>query len=167
MNKAYLLIGGNLGDRLQNLSEARKRISESCGDISKMSGIYETAAWGIGSQPDFLNQAILLKTDLPPLELLKKLLETELQMGRVRLEKNGPRTIDIDILLYNDRIMTGPGLEIPHPRMHLRRFVLTPLAEISPRKKHPQLGLTITELLDRCPDPLTVTRYSTDVQKKP
>lgn len=167
MNKAYLLIGGNLGDRVRNLSEARERLQEACGTIRRMSALYETAAWGMGAQPDFLNQALLVETVLPPTELLHRLLEAERLMGRERGEKNGPRTIDMDILLYDSRVIAVPGLEIPHPRMHLRRFVLTPLAEISPRKRHPVLGLTIAELLAHCPDPLQVARYSTDVHKKP
>src|SRR5690349_9825209 len=105
MNEAYLLTGGNMGDRESNLARARELIGKKAGQVRKASGLYETAAWGKTDQPSFLNQALLVKTMLEPAQLLKELLEVEKQIGRVRLEKYGPRIIDIDILLYDNKVV--------------------------------------------------------------
>lgn len=156
MNKAYLLTGGNTGERKMELSRAVALIGTHSGKILKQSHLYETAAWGKTDQSPFLNQALLIETSLSAQELLKSILAIELQMGRERKEKYGPRNIDIDILLYNNDIISEPHLQIPHPEMTRRRFVLTPLAEIAPNLIHPTLHLSIKNLLDQCPDTLEV-----------
>jgi len=156
MNKAYLLTGGNLGNRLNNLSDARKLIEQYCGKIVQQSAIYKTAAWGFTDQPDFYNQALEIQTELHPKRLMQTLLTIEGQMGRKREIKFGPRIIDIDILLFNDEIIQQPHLAIPHPRLHERRFALTPLAEIAPNIIHPVLNKTIQQLLLESTDTLDV-----------
>jgi 2-amino-4-hydroxy-6-hydroxymethyldihydropteridine diphosphokinase len=155
MNKAYLLIGGNMGNRQQNLGRAVDLLGTP-GTVKRQSGLYETAAWGKTDQPSFLNQAILLETTLTARELLQAVLAIEEKMGRKREEKYGPRIIDIDILFYDSAIISEPGLIIPHPEMQNRRFALQPMQEIAPRLKHPLLKKTITELLKACPDKLEV-----------
>jgi 2-amino-4-hydroxy-6-hydroxymethyldihydropteridine diphosphokinase len=159
MNTAYLLIGGNLGDRAAYLQQAIKQIEALCGHITRTSSIYETAAWGNTNQPAFYNQAIQLTTSLPPETLLEQLLAIEIEMGRVRTQKYGPRTIDLDILMIDDKVLDTNTLTIPHPQLHNRRFALLPLAEIAPSLHHPILDKTVSELLVNCPDTL-------DVQKK-
>ena len=158
MNKAYLLTGGNMGNREKNLARAKKLISEQAGKVTRASSLYETAAWGKTDQPSFYNQALELETTLPPKDLLKLLLEIEKKLGRQRDEKYGPRTIDIDILLYGDQIFNDPQLRIPHPELQNRRFALTPLAEIGPGLVHPVFKKSITELHAICTDTLEVTR---------
>ena len=161
MNKAYLLTGGNLGDRERNLRQAIKQISLSAGTLLKESALYETAAWGLENQPRFLNQALVFETTLPPERLLVELLEIEQQIGRVRKEKYGPRLIDIDILLYDDLIVSSPSLKLPHPELANRRFALTPLAEIAGNLIHPVSGKSISQLLEECADPLAVRKKDT------
>lgn len=159
MNTAYLLIGGNLGDRAAYLQEAIKRIEALCGSITTSSSIYETAAWGNTNQPAFYNQALKLVTPLSPEALLEQLLAIELEMGRVRSQKYGPRTIDLDILMIDDKVLDTPNLTIPHPQLHNRRFALLPIVQIAPSLHHPVLDKTVSQLLVNCPDTL-------DVQKK-
>ncbi|MDB5207310.1 MAG: folK [Flavisolibacter sp.] len=160
MNKAYLLIGGNMGDREGFLSAARKRISEECGRIICQSSLYQTAAWGMENQPAFLNQALEIETQLNADELLTTILSVEETIGRKREIKYGPRTIDIDILLFNDELINSIGLIIPHPQMQARRFVLMPLCEIASNKIHPVLQKSIGQLLKECPDTLAVQKIS-------
>jgi 2-amino-4-hydroxy-6-hydroxymethyldihydropteridine diphosphokinase len=160
MHTAYLLIGGNLGDRQLNLQQAAQLVEENCGDIISISSVYETAAWGVTNQPSFLNQVLVLNTELESEELMHRLLAVEKELGRIREEKMGPRTIDIDILLIDDLILHTDHLTVPHPSLHQRRFALTPLAEVAPTKKHPILNKTIAELLTDCPDTLAVTKIS-------
>lgn len=157
MNKAYLLIGGNMGNRKQNLGRAVKLLS-SLGEISALSGLYETAAWGNTNQPSFLNQAVLLETRLTARDLLEAVLAIETKMGRRREQKYGPRIVDIDILFYNRDIIHEPGLNIPHPEIQNRRFVLEPMREIAGGMFHPVFGKTIEELAEVCEDKLKVVR---------
>lgn len=160
MHTAYLLIGGNLGDRFQNLQRALELIEENCGDIIAISSVYETAAWGVTDQPAFLNQAVVLDTELSPPDLMTNLLEIENKMGRLRHQKMGPRTIDIDILLMDDTVMNSDHLTIPHPSLHRRRFALVPLEEVAANIMHPVKNKTISELLTDCPDSLAVNKIS-------
>jgi len=160
MNSAYLLIGGNLGNRAEQLAMARKLIEEQCGKIVQASSIYETAAWGKTDQPAFLNQAIEVNTALNARRLIRCLLEVEKTMGRTRKEKYGPRLIDIDILLFNNEIHDQHFLVVPHPELQRRRFALLPLTEIAAGIIHPLLDKSVQQLLDECPDPLPVKKYS-------
>lgn len=156
INNAYLLIGGNMGDRLVLLQQAVSKIEASAGTILKKSSVYETAAWGKTDQHAFLNQALLVATGLEPEPLLHQLLAIEQEMGRQRKERFGPRLMDIDIIFFNKQVINTADLTVPHPQMHLRRFVLQPLAEIAPDYLHPQLNTTVQELLAVCTDPLKV-----------
>ena len=160
MNTAYLLTGGNMGDREKNLATARELIDKNCGTITLASSVYETAAWGKTDQPSFLNQALLIHTPLDADRLMQRILELEEEMGRVREIKFGPRIIDIDILLFNHDIISTAIVRIPHPEMPNRRFVLTPLVEIAASMMHPVLKKTIKELLNECPDTLPVKKCS-------
>ena len=161
MNKAYLLIGGNLGHRERNLSTAREFIEQYCGPVIQASSLYETAAWGKIDQPSFLNQALEIETGFTAEQLIKQVLEIEELMGRLRKEKYGPRIIDIDILLFNNEQYDLPFLKIPHPEMQNRRFALTPLAQIAGEVQHPVFKKSIFQLLKECPDTLDVTEYKT------
>lgn len=159
MNIAYLLIGGNIGDRRQSLKLAAKAIEAQCGTISRYSHIYETAAWGKQDQNSFLNQALELQTSLSAHELLDCVLQIEEDMGRIREIKYGPRTIDIDVLLFNDAVIDTSNLKVPHPELPNRRFTLQCLNDIAAKKKHPVSGKTIKQLLADCPDPLSVDKF--------
>ena len=160
MNTAYLLTGGNLGNRLNNLNTAKIYLEEICGQIISVSSIYETKAWGIKDQPDFYNQAIILETNSTPAELLKKIHVIEKKMGRKRKVKFGPRIIDIDILLYNNNIIKTKSLNVPHPFLPERRFALMPLAEIAGNVIHPVLQKTIQTILQECTDDSGVYKIS-------
>ena len=160
MNQTYLLTGGNEGDRFLHMQQARANIELICGRLLQVSSLYETAAWGITDQADFLNQVLLLETNLSPRQLLQAILSIEEKGGRIRTVKNAPRTIDIDILFYNDLVLDEPGLTIPHPRIPDRRFVLEPLNEISPDYRHPVLGKTMSQLLLECTDDLAVKKIA-------
>ncbi len=139
MNLAYLLIGGNLGNRINNLNAAKKCIETEIGKVIEASSIYETAAWGNKKQPDFLNQILIVKTKLSAKEIMQKILSIENKMGRIRTQKNASRIIDIDILFFNNEIIDQPGVMIPHPEIQNRKFVLVPLAALSPNLIHPIL----------------------------
>jgi 2-amino-4-hydroxy-6-hydroxymethyldihydropteridine diphosphokinase len=162
MNHAYLLIGGNVGDRMGRLQFALRLIEAELGNVRVVSSIYETAAWGKTVQPDFLNQALLVETELSALALMSAILDLELRMGRVRNDKYGPRTIDIDILFYDHDIINIQGLQIPHPQIQNRKFVLCPLFEIAPHFIHPILNKDIEALLEECTDLLDVKKISAD-----
>jgi len=158
MNIAYLLIGGNEGDRSAYLQETTRRIQTPGARILRQSSLYETAAWGKTDQPSFLNQALALETPMDAPALMKSLLAIEEQMGRKRTERYGSRTIDIDILFFNRDIIRLPWLTIPHPEVANRRFALQPMDEIAPDYVHPVLGRTIRQLLAECPDQLQVKK---------
>ena len=156
----YLSLGSNIGDRAENLNAAIDRL-RSVGEIIQVSSFYETEPVEFAAQAWFLNCVIALDTEKTPQELLASILDIEQQMGRRRAQKKGPRVIDIDILLFGNLIVDEPGLTIPHPAMHERRFVLEPLAEIAPDVRHSVLQRTIQELRDALPPGQTV-RPATD-----
>jgi len=156
MNAAYILIGGNLADRINNLAEARMNIEKDLGEIIKTSSIYETASWGITDQPDFLNQVLLVETTFSAEETMQLILSIENKMGRVRTEKNASRIIDIDILFFNDEIINQKDLTIPHPEIQNRKFALIPLNEIAPHFLHPVFKQSIQNLLSTSKDKLEV-----------
>ncbi len=162
MNRAYLLIGGNMGDRMANLKHACVEIEQRCGTIAARSSVYETAAWGIEDQPDFYNQALILNTSIFPERLMQLLLDIETSMGRTRTEEMGPRIIDIDILFIEDQLFNTKILLSPHPRMTQRRFALEPLAEIAPDVREPLTHKKIATLLAECTDPLEVRKLDNE-----
>src|SRR5262245_4980275 len=147
---AYIALGSNLGDREKNLDGAVELLRSSPGiTVKRVSSYYETEpVGGPSGQNSYLNAAAKLETRIEPGRLLEVLLQTEKQLGRVRAEKNAPRTIDLDLLLYDDVVSTGPDLILPHPRMHERLFVLEPLAEIAPNVVHPLLDCTPRDLME-------------------
>ena len=158
VNRVYLLLGSNLGNRHQLLETAIVHISERIGNISQSSGLYETAAWGKTDQPAFINQVVEVNTSISPQELLQKIQEIENQMGRIRYEKWGERIIDIDILYYADLVLDEENIKVPHPEIAKRMFTLAPLVEIAAGYRHPILLKTNQELLTECADPLEITK---------
>lgn len=159
MNVVYLSLGSNQGDRMQWIQKAIVLLNENCGPIIKMSSIYETAAWGLTEQPNFLNMVVELETTKAATELLTEIHHIEHLLGRQREVKWGQRTLDIDILLFNDEIIDLPGLSVPHPYLHQRLFTLKPLAEIAAGFVHPRLNKSIGELLLDTHDDLGVVKY--------
>jgi 2-amino-4-hydroxy-6-hydroxymethyldihydropteridine diphosphokinase len=160
MKKAFISLGSNVGDRKKNLGKAIRYINVSVGHIIDLSGIYETEPWGFESDEKFLNMVVEVISDLSPFEMMRNFLEIEKKLGRERFksERYTSRTIDIDLLFYQDLIITEPELTVPHPHLHLRRFVLEPLCQIDPDYIHPVFGKTVTELLANCPDEGEVTQ---------
>ena len=162
MNKVYLLTGGNMGDRMANIRTARAHIINSIGKILLESSVYESEPWGFKAEQSFLNQVLLVETDLLPLELLEKCQQIENTMERVRAsDQYISRTMDIDILFYNSEIIELPQLVIPHNRLHERKFTLEPLNEIAPDFVHPKLNKKVAELLLSCNDSSKVSIYTT------
>jgi 2-amino-4-hydroxy-6-hydroxymethyldihydropteridine diphosphokinase len=147
MKIAYLGLGSNLGDRDANLAEAITRLTNEGVRVLRVSPIWETAPRDVLDQPWFLNQVIEVESDLFPRQLFRRIQRIEREMGRQKRTPKGPRLIDIDILLFGNAVVESPDLEIPHPRMTERRFVLAPLAELAPDLRHPVLKSTIRELL--------------------
>jgi 2-amino-4-hydroxy-6-hydroxymethyldihydropteridine diphosphokinase len=157
-HNVYLSLGSNLGDRVKNLRDAIAVLRKAGVDVTRISSIYETEPVDYLDQPWFLNIAVEAETELPGVALLKGLRQIEADMGSNKLVPKGPRLIDLDILLYGDETIKTPELQVPHPRMHLRRFVLEPLAEIAPNVRHPVSGLSATEMLANSPDKSTVRK---------
>ena len=160
MHNVFLMTGSNVGDRVAMLRQAGDHISEKIGRIIKLSSFYETEPWGFKDKTAFVNQALEVLTGLAPMELLEQVLRIERLMGRTRDGKGyKPRQIDIDILFYDDLIMNGNDLVVPHPRIRERQFVLIPLAEIAKDLIHPVFRKPIQELLVNCSDNSWVRPY--------
>ena len=153
LKKAYISLGSNSGDKLKNLQKAVSLLKERAGGITKVSAVYKTPSWGFEAD-DFLNACMEIDTDLHPQELLEILLNIERHLGRIRSGQNGyqSRNIDLDILFYNGEVIDESDLQIPHPHLEKRRFVLQPLNDIAPKFVHPLLKKDISELLDSCED---------------
>lgn len=162
MNEVYLCLGGNLGNCLANLNRACALIADKVEEVEQLSSVYQSQAWGMNNAPDFYNQVIKVKTNFSAQELLPVLLEIEKNMGRERRESTTyqSRLIDIDILFFNKKIIETNTLHIPHPRLHLRKFVLEPLNEIASDFMHPVLNKTISALLHECADSGEVKKLS-------
>ena len=150
MNLVYLSLGSNIGDREAHLREAIAQLG-AVGRVTAISSIYETEPVEFTRQSNFLNCAVALETNLPPSDLMSRLLDIERTLGRERIQRKGPRTIDIDVLLCGDLVLESANLTIPHPAMAQRRFVLEPLAEIAPEVVHPVAKKTIRQLLEELP----------------
>lgn len=159
----YLSLGSNLGNREQNLEEAVRRAS-TLGRVVAVSSFYETEPVEVTDQPWFLNCVLALETTAEPAQLMRELLRIEHEMGRQRLVKKGPRSIDIDILLFGNAVVNTPDLTIPHPEMTRRRFVLEPLAEIAPDLLHPVSQKTVTLLLAELAPGQRVQKYEPGIR---
>ena len=158
MAEVYILLGGNVGDKCKIFTETREMIGDCIGNLTKSSSIYVTEPWGFESDL-FWNQALVIETLLLPLEILQITQSIETAMGRIKIvEYYEPRTMDIDLLFYDDLLMETPELTLPHPRIAERKFVLVPLNEIAPEKRHSVNGLTVREMLNICNDPLKVEK---------
>lgn len=157
----YLLLGSNLGDRLQVLADTQKEIEENVGSIVKASNIYETEPWGISNQPSFYNQVLQINTELSPHNLLKSLQLIEHKIGKIKLGKWRERLIDVDILYYNQELIDDEELTLPHPEIQNRRFTLVPMCELNADFIHPVLQKPQRELLANCQDQLKV--WSLDI----
>ncbi|HTK19019.1 MAG TPA: 2-amino-4-hydroxy-6-hydroxymethyldihydropteridine diphosphokinase [Mucilaginibacter sp.] len=158
MIDVFLLLGSNLGDREAYLLKAIDLIDTELGKVSQKSSIYETGAWGKTDEPNYLNQVVQVKTMLSAQQVLENILQIETKMGRVREEKWGSRIIDIDILFYGQDIISEPGLIVPHPELHNRKFTLEPLSEIAPDLQHPMLKKSIFRLKSELKDNLIVKK---------
>lgn len=163
MPTLFLGLGTNQGNRSRQLSIARGLCRQFFGELTGISPIYTTKAWGVEDQPDFLNQVIKISTELNPSICLTSALAIENLMGRVRQTHWGPRVIDVDLLYYDDQLIDTPKLSLPHPRIHERRFVLQPLVAIAPEWIDPKHQKTATQLLNECKDPLAVQLYDGQV----
>ena len=161
MNEVYLQLGSNIGDRLDNLDQSIKIITERIGNVLEKSSVYESTPWGVENQRNFLNQVIFVKSNFDPYTILDLVLQIEKDMGRIRIEKWGERIIDIDILFIDDLIIESENLCIPHEFIAKRKFVLQPMCEIAPVFIHPKLNKTISQLLEECIDEEKVNVYAT------
>jgi len=157
MNGIYIIIGGNLGDRLALIEDCKHKIEKEIGIISRSSSIYESASWGETDNPNYLNQVLYIESNFSAKEVLEKALEIEKELGRTRDKKWESRLIDIDILFFNDEIIDEKDLKIPHPHLQNRKFVLVPLNEIASEFIHPVFKKSVSYLLSICQDKLKVT----------
>lgn len=157
-HKVWLLLGTNLGNRMENLMAATGAIRTFLGTVIKQSHVYETEPWGRTHQPLFFNQVLLIQTPSSALETLHHIKQIEFLLGRDGREKWAPRTLDIDILFFDALNVESPLLTIPHKHLHERRFTLEPLCEIDPDLMHPVFNKTVAELLAACTDPLSVSK---------
>jgi len=160
MNIIYIQLGSNMGNRKSYIEKSMQQIEQEIGNIICSSKIYESSPWGVSIQNHFLNSVIKIESELSSSILLKKLQEIENNLGRVRLRKWGERTIDIDILFYNNEIIKTEKLNIPHPLLHERKFVLIPLSKIAPNYIHPILKKNVSDLLSECKDSQQVLEYA-------
>ena len=160
MNTVYIQLGSNIGERESFIAKSMEQIEENIGEIITESSIFETTPWENENQNNFLNSVIKIKTTFDAFKVLKKSQEIENNLGRVREEKWGKRTIDIDILFYNNEIINTTKLNIPHPLIQKRKFVLVPLSEIAPNYIHPILKKNISTLLSECKDNQKVLDYA-------
>lgn len=158
MINVFLLLGSNLGNRELFLQQAVQLIEQNIAPVTKASGIYETQSWGKTDEPDYLNQVVQLQTELPAQTVLERILNIEIMLGRKRDLKWGSRIIDIDILFYGDKIINEPGLIVPHPELHNRRFTLEPLEELAPDLIHPVLKRSVLKLKKELKDGLIVKK---------
>lgn len=159
MNKAFLSLGSNRGNRQEYLQNAITMLQKTGGKVRGESSIYETQPWQMSDSTNFLNQVIMLETALDAQALMDVIIQTETSMGRIRT-KTGyePRTIDIDILFFNDEVINSSSLTVPHPQIPKRRFVLEPLCELAPEYIHPTLKKSLKQLLSECPDTHTIAK---------
>lgn len=162
MAEVILGIGGNDGDRLKNLLLAGGLLSDKIGKMTACSPIVESEPWGYKSQNWFLNQILIFDTNLKPAQLIKICLDTEEVLGRVRTGVYTDRLMDIDILFYDDQLISEENLSIPHPRLHERLFILKPLEKIRPLLIHPIIGLTVKKMLDACEDTCEANWFEAD-----
>ena len=159
MNTVYIQLGSNIGERKSFITKSMHKVEDDIGKIITASSIFETTAWGNENQNNFLNSVIEIKTPFDALNVLQKSQEIENNLGRKRSDKWGKRTIDIDILFYNNKIINTKELTVPHPLIQKRKFVLVPLSEIAPNYMHPILKKNISTLLSECKDTQKVLDY--------
>ncbi len=160
MTKIILALGGNVGNVSETFDMAEKKIKDTIGKITLQSSLYKTEPWGNKKQDDFLNEVIIAETSLTPAEVLKNIINIEKELGRQRKKEDqyAPRTIDIDILFYNKKIIDTNDLIVPHPKLHLRNFVLAPLSEVAPEFVHPLLNKKIKDLFVNSSDSSVVEK---------
>lgn len=166
MAKTYISVGSNIGDRLENCRKAVSAVADLA-KVTAVSSVYETEPVGPKDQPDFINCAVEIETDLPPRKLLAELLSIEDALGRVRKERWRERAVDLDIIFYGNLVMHSDDLTIPHPRAHLRRFVLEPVSEINPGFVHPVLGASVSEILQEMEETEKVTKSAPPTELYP
>jgi len=164
MALSYLLVGSNSGSRHTEIEKAIGLIRERIGKINQMSSWYETEPWGFISETHFLNIALCVETDLSPVSLMDSIIQIETDAGRIRSNNKGYRSriIDIDVLFYSNEVINTESIKIPHPLLHLRKFVLTPLKEIAPSYIHPVLNKSVLDLFEECNDTLTVKKFTNE-----